>query len=61
MVVDCIRQQPDKVRRAKICGPDETEVRVLRRLISHHARHPLPLLRLRPHVHLGQLLPDGAG
>ncbi len=40
------RQQPRQDRRAEVRQLHEEAVRVLRRLVPHHARHSVPLLRL---------------
>ena len=51
MESDRVGEQQDEQRRVEVRGQDEEEVRVLCRLLPHHARHTLPLLRLRPHGH----------
>ena len=51
MESDRVGEQQDEQRRVEVRGQDEEEVRVLCRLVPHHARHTLPLLRLRPHGH----------
>ena len=51
MESDRVGEQQDQQRRVEVRRQDEEEVRVLCRLLPHHARHTLPLLRLRPHGH----------
>jgi len=54
------RQQQVEDGGAEVRQQHEAAVRVLRRLLPHHARHALPLLRVqRRHTHRRKLLPDG--